>query len=193
MQITIVHRHINLSESQREYIEEKITHLKHLGQRVDDESTKVHVDIESNNIKTSNKNISLQVTMFVPHAVVRAEVLGITVEEATDLAVEKLKKQLERYKARRNRRDQAGTWIPSSTLEEITSTQGGILPVAKISKRKKFSDSKPMHEEEAAEQMELLGHNFYAFVNSDNNSFSVVYMREDGSYGLLDLENKSSN
>ncbi len=190
MQISIVNKHINLSDVQREYIEEKITHLKHLGQRVDDESTQVHVDIESNNIKTSNKNISLQVTMFVPHAVVRAEVLGITVEEAIDLAVEKLKKQLERYKARRNRRDQAGQWIPSSTLETITATQGGILPVAKISKRKKFSESKPMHEEEAVEQMELLGHNFYAFVNSDNNSFSVVYKREDGGYGLLDLENK---
>lgn len=194
MQISIVHRHINLSEGQREYIEEKITNLKHLGQRVDDESTQVHVDIESNNIKTSNKNISLQVTMFVPHAVVRAEVLGITVEEATDLAVEKLKKQLERYKARRNRRDQAGQWIPSSTLEEITSgADGGAFPVSKISKRKRFSDVKSMHEEEAAEQMELLGHNFYAFTNSDTGKFGIVYKREDGSYGLLELENSSDN
>ncbi len=191
MQITIVHRHINLSDAQREYIEEKITHLKHLGQRVDDESTTVHVDIESNNIKTSNKNISLQVTMFVPHAVVRAEILGVTVEEATDLVVEKLKKQLERYKARRNRRDLSGQWIPSSTLEEISSDAGGgVFPVSKISKRKKFSDSKPMHEEEAAEQMELLGHNFYAFTNSANGKFGIVYRREDGSYGLLEMENK---
>lgn len=191
MQISIVHRHINLSDEQREYIEEKIIHLRHLGQRVDDESTQVHVDIESNNIKTSNKNISLQVTMLVPHAVVRAEVLGVTVEEAIDLAVEKLKKQLERYKARQNRRDQSGQWIPSSTLEKITSGTGGdAFPFSKVSRRKIFSSSKPIHEEEAIEQMELLGHNFYAFVNSNNGSFSVVYKREDGSYGLLDLENK---
>ena len=62
--------------------------------------------------------------------------------------------------------------------------------MSKISKRKKFSDSKPMHEEEAAEQMELLGHNFYAFTNSANGKFGIVYRREDGSYGLLEMENK---
>ena len=186
MQVSIIHKHINITDEQKEYVEEKINHLKHLGQRVDDESTMVRVDIESNNVKTSNKNVSLQITMFVPHAVVRAEVFGITIEEAVDLAVEKLRKQLERYKSR-NRRSQSGQWIPTSTLEEITAKQDSSLPVSKVSKRKMFSDLKPMHEEEAIEQMELLGHNFYAFINSDNDKFGVVYKREDGSYGLLEL------
>lgn len=190
MQISIIHKHINVSDDQKQYVEDKINHLKHLGQRVDDESTSVRVDIESNNVKTSNKNVSLQVTMFVPHAVVRAEVFGVTVEEAIDLAAEKLRKQLERYKARRNRRDQSGKWIPASTLEEITAKQGDASLVSKVSKRKAFADLKPMHEEEAIEQMELLGHDFYAFISSENGKFGVVYKREDGSYGLLELENK---
>lgn len=190
MQLTIIQKHINLSEGQKDYIQEKIEHLKHLGQRVDDESTQVRVDVEHSNVKTTNKNISLQVTMFVPHAVVRAEVLGISPEEAIDLAVEKLKKQIERYKNKQHRRDQSGKWIPSSTLEEISSTQEGAAPVSKITKRKSFADIKPMHEEEAVEQMELLGHDFFAFVNEENGKFGVVYKREDGTYGLLELENK---
>lgn len=190
MQVSIINKHLHLSDDQKAYIEEKIGHLKHYGERVDDESTQVRVDVESNSIKTSNKNISLQVTMFVPHAVVRAEVLGITVEEAIDLAIEKLKKQLERYKGRKNRRDQGGKWIPSSTLEQITATQQGMAEVPAISKRKQFGDLKPMHEEEAIEQMELLGHNFFAFINSQTGRFNVVYHREDGSYGLIELDNK---
>ncbi len=190
MQVTIINKHLHLNDEQRQYIEEKIGHLKHYGERIDDESTQVRVDVEMNNVKTTNKNISLQVTMFVPHAVLRAEMLGVTVEEAIDLAVEKLKKQLERYKGKKNRRDTAGKWIPSSTLEQITSTQEGMAEVARISKRKAYEDLKPMHEEEAIEQMELLDHDFYAFVNADTSKFSVVYRREDGSYGLLELGSK---
>lgn len=187
MKISIIHKHLELNEREEAYIQEKIEHLKKYGERIDDESTQVRVDVEANNIKTSNKNISLQVTMFLPHAVVRAEVLGVSSDEAIDLAVEKLKKQLERYKARRNRRDQSGKWIPASTLEEISSTQEGALPFPKITKRKFFTDLQTMHEEEAVEQMELLGHDFFAFLNVENNRFGVVYKREDETYGLLEL------
>lgn len=187
MQISIINKHLHLTDEQKQYIEEKIGHLKHLGERVDDESTKVRVDVEANNLKTSNKNVSLQVTMYVPHAVVRAEVLGITPEEAIDLAVDKLKKQLERYKGKKNRRDPSGKWIPASTLQEITSTQEGMAEVSKISKRKNFNEMEPMHEEEAIEQMELLSHDFYAFMNIDTGKFSIVYRREDGTYGLIEL------
>jgi putative sigma-54 modulation protein len=161
-----------------------------LSQRVDDESTLVRVDVEHNSVKTSNKNISIQVTMVVPHAVVRAEVEAISPEEGIDLAVDKLKKQIERYKTKQHRRDQSGKWIPSSTLEEISSTQEGAAPVSKISKRKTFAGIEPMHEEEAVEQMELLEHDFYAFINQDDSRFSVVYKRDDGTYGLLELEGK---
>lgn len=192
MQVQIFDRNITLSDRQLEYIQDKIFHLKSFGEKVADESTQVRVDIESNRIKTSNKNITVQVTIFVPHAVIRAEIFSTTVEEGIDLCVDKLKKQLERYKGKQNRRDKFGKWIPSSTLEEITAAHD-IGEVNSVSKRKAFVDLNPMHEEEAIEQLELLGHSFYAFVNSDSNHFNVVYRREDGSYGLLDFGEKSSS
>ncbi len=186
MQVTIHERSLNLNEDQKGYITEKIDHLKTYGERVDDESTHVRVDVEHNKIKTSNKNITMQVTMHVPHAIVRAEVMATTVEEGVDLAVDKLKKQLERYKSKKNRRDKSGKWIPASTLEEISSTSEVGTEVMGVSKRKAFH-VEPMHEEEAIEQLELLGHNFFAFRNRDTQRFNVVYRRDDGSYGLLDF------
>jgi putative sigma-54 modulation protein len=187
MQISIVDKDIHLTDGQKNYIEEKIDHLKHLSERIDDESTRVRVDVETNRVKTSNRNITLQVTMFPPHAVIRAEVMSTTVEEGIDLAIEKLQKQIERYKGKSKQRDKSGKWIPSSTLEEISSTQEGAAEVFAISKRKTLSEMQPMHEEEAIEQMELLDHTFFAFMNSKTNKFNVVYRRNDGSYGLLEL------
>jgi putative sigma-54 modulation protein len=189
MQVQIFNRNIQLNDDQLDYIRKKIFGLNQYGEGVDDESTKVRVDVELNKIKTSNKNVTVQVTMIVPKAVIRAEVYSTTVEEGIDLAEEKLKKQIERYKGKRNRRDKSGKWIPASTLEEISSAQTGA-EVARIAKRKTFVATEPMHEEEAIEQLELLGHSFYAFINAANNRFNVVYKREDGSYGLLDLNSQ---
>ena len=191
MQIQIFDRNISLSDRQLEYIREKVFHLKTFGERVADESTEARVDVESNKIKTSNKNVTVQVTLFVPSAVVRAEVYATTVEEGIDLCIDKLKKQLERYKDKKHRRDKGGKWIPASTLEEISATQEGGKEFAKIVKRKSFVDLNPMHEEEAIEQLELLGHNFYAFLNADTSKFNVVYKREDGEYGLIDVSPKN--
>ena len=188
MQFTIHEKGLKLSDSQRDYIMEKVDHLKNYGERVNDESTQVRIDVETNKMKTTDKNYTVQVTLFVPHAVIRGEVYATTIEEGIDLSVDKLKKQIERYKAKQNRRDQSGKWIPTSTLEEISAeaTQNVQAEVISFSKQKTF-ELKPMHEEEAIEQLELLGHKFYAFLNADSERFNIAYKREDATYGLLDF------
>jgi putative sigma-54 modulation protein len=190
MKVTITEKKLTLNAAQRDYIDEKIANLKGLGERVDDESTIVRVDVEANNVKTSNKNITVQVTMDVPHAVIRAEIFATTVEEGIDLAAEKLKKQLERYKSKKNRRDRSGKWIPASTLEEISST-AEVGEISAPIKRKVF-ELEPMHEEEAIEQMELLGHNFFAYKDADTKRFNIVYKREDKGYGLIEFTQKNA-
>lgn len=187
MKVTIHEKGIHLNDDQRDYVMKKIEHLKSYGEKVDDESTQVRIDVEQNKVKTSNRHITVQVTMHVPHSVIRAEVSAMAIEEAVDLAEDKLKKQIERYVHRKNRRDQSGKWIPASTLEKISATSHESMGAEfELSKRKMF-ELAPMHEEEAVEQMELLGHVFYAFRNVDSSRFNVVYRREDGSYGLLDF------
>lgn len=188
MQFTIHEKGLKLLDSQRDYILAKVDHLKTYGERMKDESIQVRVDVETNKMKTTNKNYTVQITLFVPHAVIRGEVYATTVEEGMDLAVEKLKKQIDRYKTKQNRRDQSGKWIPTSTLEEISAeaTQNLQAEVVSFSKQKTF-ELKPMHEEEAIEQLELLGHKFYAFLNADTERFNIAYKRENDTYGLLDF------
>ncbi len=98
MKVTIFDKHLRLSEEQKDTIEQKLKHLEHMGQRIQDESVTARIDVELNHEKTTDHNIDMAVTIHVPHGTLRAEVQAKTPEEAIDLAIDKLRKQLERYK-----------------------------------------------------------------------------------------------
>ncbi len=196
MKIQLVQHHIELTEKQKDYINAKVENIQKYERRVADEASQIRVDIERHKVKSSSEDIELQITLRIPHSVIRAEVRGATVEEATDKAMDKIKKQIERYKTRKHRRNKAGEWIPQSTLEDISDTSNeefNIEEFNKIIRRKKFSRLQPMHEDEAVEQMELLDHNFFAFLNADTNLFSVLYRREgsETGYGIIELDTTS--
>ena len=97
MKINFTQKHIHLSDEQKAYIEGKLENLKKY-RKVEDESTAIRVDVEYLESKSSDSNIFLTVNMVLPHTTVRAEVDGQKVEEAIDLAYEKLEKQLEKLK-----------------------------------------------------------------------------------------------
>lgn len=190
MQIQIFSNSVTLGDNQKDYINEKIENLKKYEERIADEASIVRVDVEMTKVKSGDQKIVTQITMYVPNAVIRAEVNGATVEETIDLAEEKLKKQIERYKTKKHRRDKGGEWIPESTLENVSKEGITDEEIAGIVKRKKYEDLTPMREDEAVEQMELLDHDFYAFINADTDLFSIVYRRSNGDYGLIELEKK---
>lgn len=189
MQIQILENQIKLTDDQRKYTRKKIGSLKKYAERISDAATLIKVEFTAKRMKSRGDLIVCQVTMSVPKAIIRAEVEASKVEEAVDLVEEKLRKQVEKYKGRLNRRDRKGKWIPASTLERLSDIQDEVHFPHRIIRRKQFDQVKPMHEEEALEQMELLGHNFFAFWNIDADKFSVVYRRkEDGTYGLIELD-----
>lgn len=188
MQCILRTPNIELSKQERDYLEKKIQHLEHYADRVADEATKIHIDVIQTDMKTTDHKIRLQGTLHTPHAFLRAEVFGSTFQEAVDFFVEKLKKQIDRYKGKLHRRDASGRWIPVSTLENVASTQEEFKDQSpKITRRKDYSDAKPMHEQEACEQMELLGHIFFTFYNIDRDCISVCYKRNDGNYGIIEM------
>jgi len=190
MQIQIISQSVSLGDNQKEYIETKIDNLKKYEERVSDEATRVRVDVEMTKVRSGDQKIKTQVTMYLPNSVIRSEVNGMTVEETVDLSVEKLRKQIERYKTKKHRRNNEGKWIPESTLENVTKEGLSEEQIEGIVRRKKYGDVEPMREDEAVEQMELLDHDFYAFINQDTDLFSVVYRRNNGDYGLIELEKK---
>jgi len=187
MQIDITTHDIQVNPEHKEYALEKIAALGTLGERVDDASTKVKVELKKKRNRTEGKHVECQVTMSVPRSILRAEVHANQVAEAIDLAVAKLKKQVSRYASKGHRRDKEGRWLPESSEfdvpvmnEEYTASE------ITITRRKRYSHTEPMHEDEAIEQMELIGHNCFIFDNLDTGRFSMVYKKEDDTYGIIE-------
>lgn len=181
MKVQIRSKDLNLSDVQKDYVQSKVDKLANYAERIRDESSEIRVEIEESKSKNLDQKYVCQITMFVPGAVLRAETKESTVEAVADSAEQKLIAQIERYKSKKSRRNKSGKWIPSSTLEEVIEEE---LP--QIMRRKRYSDNTPRTEEEAIEQMELIGHNFFLFLNEETERYSVVYKREDGHYGLIE-------
>ena len=100
-----------------------------------------------------------------------------------DLVEEILERQLKKYKNKLIDKKQSAPSFSEAFLQEDASAEEEI----QIVKSKKFA-VKPMDPEEACVQMELLGHNFYVFLNADTEEVNVVYKRKGGTYGLIEPE-----
>ena len=128
----------------------------------------------------------VEVTVHLNGLIIRGEEATGDMYASIDMVVDKLERQVKKYKTRMNRSlRQRGVRVIS---EKHAATEAEErAEEARLVKTKRFS-LKPMSVEEAILQMDLLGHNFYVFANSDTNSTSVVYRRNDGNYGLIEPE-----
>ncbi len=126
---------------------------------------------------------TVEVTIPLKNFILRAEEVQDDYYAAIDTVIDKLERQIRKNKTRiasskrKETKDFAFDYI-----EEIEDT-----PVEKIVKRKKI-EVKPMDEEEAILQMELLGHEFYLFKDAETNKPMLVYKRKDGNYGIIEAE-----
>jgi putative sigma-54 modulation protein len=125
------------------------------------------------------------VTVRSNGTILRAEERSDDIFTSIDAVLNKMYRQIARYKGKRkNRWRGAGVTVeplPSQFEEEE------FEEAASITRTKRFSMT-PMHPEEAVEQMELLGHDFYVFYNADEGQVNVLYRRKHGDYGLLQPE-----
>ncbi len=123
-----------------------------------------------------NRHI-VEVTIPVNGIILRGEESSPDMYASVDMVIEKLERQIEKYKTRISRKVKGAAKVydgPDLTIDE-----------GKVVKSKRFT-VKPMPSEEAILQMNLVGHDFYVFVNSDTDQVNVVYRRKDGNYGLLE-------
>lgn len=147
--------------------------------------------------KYFNDNVTAQITLSVEKlshiieitipfngSVLRAEVEGKNMYNIMDDAVAVIEKQVNKFKNKlrdRHRNNSGNHFTPSFLAELDTSHEDGI----KIDKTKKFA-IKPMNAEEAVLQMELVGHNFFVYFDSETEDVNVVYKRKNGTYGLIE-------
>lgn len=127
----------------------------------------------------------VEVTVPVSGLLLRGEEATDDMYASVDLVVDKLEKQVAKYKARFARRKAAG--VGNSAPTQVTEPVAEEDEASVVVRVKRF-DLKPQTVEEAVLQMELLGHDFYVFTNADSLQVNVVYRRRDGNVGLIESE-----
>jgi putative sigma-54 modulation protein len=173
MDIQLNTRKLEVTPRLEEYVEKKVSKLGRYLSDVD----RVRVDLATQNTRSANDRQIAQLTMWVRGTMLRTEERAADIFTAIDASVDKMQRQISRYKKRRQDRWQrAEGAVPE--LEEEQAPAGSIVRV------KRF-EVLPMVPEEAVEQMELLGHQFFVFLNAEEGGINVVYRRRDGDYGLI--------
>ncbi|HHW26939.1 MAG TPA: ribosome-associated translation inhibitor RaiA [Firmicutes bacterium] len=170
MEINVRGKNIDVNPAVKQYAEKKLS-------KIDRYLRQSPLSCQAT-FSTERGNYVLEVTIPLNGYLLRAEETAHDAVTAVDMVIEKLEKQIEKYRTRIFKRDKGDA--PNGSFREDTG--GG-----RIAKVKKFP-VKPMSPEEATMQMELLGHDFYVFRNSETGSVNVVYRRKDGDYGLIEPE-----
>lgn len=178
-------RNIRLTDRIKEHVEKRAEKLERYLPVIEE------AHIELSHIKSArnakDRNVA-QITIRGKGLILRTEERADEILLAFDTALEKLHRQIDRYKGKHyhNRgNDRSATEIAEE--EPVATDETGELP-SPIVRRKQFRIL-PMNELEAIEQMKLLGHdNFFIFYNAESSKVSVLYRRRDGSYGLIEPE-----
>lgn len=181
MNFNIRGENIEVTGAIREYVEKKISKLERYFDTPP--TSDVHV-----NLSVYNDEQRIEVTIPMTNLLLRGEVEHVDLYAAIDLVVDKLERQIRKYKTKINRksRQQGAAKYNFAEMEKNEA-----VPVEEddndfeIVRTKRFN-LKPMDSEEAILQMDMLGHSFFVFTNDQSGETNVVYKRNDGKYGLIE-------
>ncbi|MBN1201191.1 MAG: ribosome-associated translation inhibitor RaiA [Anaerolineae bacterium] len=190
MELKIHARNVDLTPSLQEHIEKKVDRLERYLPNIHE----VRVDLATEPRRQGGDQHIAQLTVRNTRGVIlRAEEKRQPdLYAAMDVVLDKMYSQIRRYKGKRKRRG-GGRYaemdadlalveqVPLEEAEEVEEDKSTIV-------RRKQVTLIPMSEEEAIDQMELLGHNFFVFYNAETAKVGVLYRREDGNYGVLEAE-----
>ena len=176
MEILVRGEKVETTKSINDYVKEKLSKIE----KYIDDSQNVRATVV---FKVRNHSQKVEVTIPLKKLILRAEEERDDVYSAIDVVVDKLERQIRKNKTKlqsrkvRDNRDILVDFIDDSEPDDENT----------VVKRKKI-DFKPMSEEEAIIQMELLGHNFYMFKDDTTLKPTLVYKRADGNYGVIETD-----
>ena len=165
---------VKMSPAVQEYIEEKVNDLEKLFNKSEALSANVLC-------KGYEKYTVVEITIPLKHLILRAESKGDTLFMAIDLAVDKIERQLLKHKRKVNSMIKKREGI-ANYFSDIENAPLEAEPEVK----NKEVELTEMSQEEAITQMELLDHDFYMFINEENHKQTIVYLRQDGGYGVIE-------
>ena len=171
---------IEVTPAIREYVEAKVEKVE----RYFNEDVNATANV---NLKVYNdKQTKVEVTIPMKNLTLRAEERNNDMYAAVDLIVDKLERQIRKHKTKVNRkfreREGAGVYFANVTKNGADVEQDEEFQIV----RTKQFDLKPMDQEEAILQMNMLGHDFYIYTDAETDSTNIVYKRQDGKYGLIE-------
>ncbi|AEF95381.1 sigma 54 modulation protein/ribosomal protein S30EA [Desulfotomaculum nigrificans CO-1-SRB] len=172
MKVQVRGKNIDVTPALRDYVEKRLGKLEKFLDNIGEAQATLVVEGDAQKI---------EVTIPVNGMLLRGEEATGDMYSAIDLVVEKMERQISRYKGkinRRNGRNPAGDVAGGEKIEDETP---------KVLRTKRFA-IKPMPLDEAIMQMNLLGHDFFVFSNADTEQVNVIYKRKDGNYGLIEPE-----
>ena len=202
MDVVVTGRHIELSERYREHVTDKLARLEKHDHRI----MRVQVEVETErNPRQHDRAVRVELTAFSKGPVIRAEAAAEDKMGALDLAVDKMAAQMRRAADRRRvhrGRPPASVGEALAGMETISPDAAGdgevveerhVGPITVTGEgplvvREKSHAAHPMTLDQALYEMELVGHDFYLFVDKESDKPSVVYRRRGYDYGVISLD-----
>lgn len=175
MRIKITGRNIDLTEGIKSAVEDKLNKLE----KYFTPDTDVYVTLS-----VEKERQKVEVTIPTKGNIIRSEQVSNDMYVSIDLVEEVIERQLKKYRTKLISKHQSAT---SAFKQEFLEEQSVEDEEIQITRVKKF-DMKPMYAEDACVQMELLGHDFFVFVNAETDEVNVVYKRKGNTYGLIEPE-----
>ncbi len=181
MQMFIKGKNLHVTDALREYAEEKIGHLEHY---IDHGILDAHVTF-----RTERNDQIVDVMLNMRHYLIKAEERSPDMYASIDLVRDRLEQQIRKYKTRRDRHHRQDGRASAADVgiaaEAAIEAQDDTPDAPRIVRSKQFA-VKPMDAEEAVHQMELLGHDFFVFLNAETEQVNVLYKRKSGDLGLIE-------
>ena len=176
MKVIIRGKNIELTEGIQAKVNKKLSMLDKYFIMSDNVEAKVL-------IRTYPVGQKIEVTIPTEYVLLRAEVVDNDLYNAIDLVIDKLEGQIRKYKTRLSRKSKDNKLAFNlSSIEDVEPEEDVLVKVKTIT-------PKPMDMEEAIMQMELIGHSFFVYRDSETDAISIVYRRNDGDYGLIETDN----
>ena len=176
MKIKLRGKNIEITEAIEEKVGEKLSKL--------DKYFIVSENVEAKVlVRTYPYGQKIEVTIPTEYVLLRAEVVDQDLYNAIDLVIDKLEGQIRKYKTRLNRKSKDNKLAFNlASIEPLDDEEEDVLV------KTKTITPKPMDMEEAIMQMELIGHSFFVYRDTETDAISIVYRRNDGDYGLIETE-----
>jgi putative sigma-54 modulation protein len=188
MELQIRSNGVKLTDGLREYVDTRMKKLDKLVENVVD----AQLELRTAKVRSGTELTTAQLTVQTGRHILRAEVRDNDATKAIDQVIDKLERQIRKFRDKqKNRKSRVS--VSNLSVAAVAPDTNGLaseaedeadIDASRLVRTKRFA-MKPMSVDEAIDQLELIGHDFYLFLNADEEQLNVLYRRRDGTYGLL--------